>query len=360
MKRTLRRLHRYLGLTMLALWLVQAGTGVLMTFHWEIGDARVAGREAPTGWPALEQRMDRLAAEHPGSEVRSVYPTAGSPNRFDFFVDDASGATDVIRTNGAGEVLASWPSGRDYARAPWIETAVTLHQSLFAGHTGRLLLGASGLVLLSNLLVGLRLAWPAPGEWRRALRPPTRGTATARLYGWHRAVGLWLALPALMVVSAGILLAFDDAVEELLSAAPPEPSFAVRAGPAPLGPARAVALALGRFPGATFSGLTMPSATQPWYRVRVRQPGELRRVYGTTTVYVDPADGAIDVVNDARAAPWRRRFLDACYPVHTGEAAGAAGRAAVLATALGVITSIVLGGCLWVRRRRPSAAPGGT
>jgi uncharacterized iron-regulated membrane protein len=360
MRNALRRLHRYLGLAMLALWIVQAGTGLLMAYHWELGDALIAGRHAAPDWQAIERHLDEIAARQPGGRVRSIYPTAGAPDRFDFFVDDPSGTTEVVRTNGAGEVLASWPSEHDYARAPWIETAVVLHQSLFAGHAGRLLIGVSGLLLLTNLFLGLRLAWPAAREWRRALRPPMRGPAAARLFGWHRAVGLWLSLPAIVVVCAGILMAFDDAVADLLQSDPPEPSLAVSTGPGLIGPARAVALALGRYPGATFSSLSLPSPGEPWYRVRVRQKGELRRVFGRTTVYVATVDGSIEVTNDALHAPWARRFVDACYPVHTGEAAGAVGRALVFATAFSVLVSALLGATLWWRRRRPTAAARGT
>lgn len=355
MRSTLRRLHRYLGLALLALWLVQAGTGALMVYHWELGDARIAGGHAPTDWPALERRVAQEDAARPGEHVLSVYATAGSRDRYDLYLSRPDGGGRTVRTNGAGDVLASWTSGGARATRPWIEAAVELHQTLFAGHAGRLLMGASGLFLLTNLAMGLGLAWPVAGGWGRALRPPTRGPALARLYGWHRALGLWLALPALVIVCAGILLAFDEAVEGLFGAAPPQPTMAAAApspGPArPVGLAQAVTTALARFPGAAFAGLSMPADGQPWYRIRILQPGELRRVFGTTTVYVAVADGALEVTNDARHASLARRFIDACWPVHTGEAVGPAGRVLALATALCLLASTVLGGLLWWRRR---------
>jgi uncharacterized iron-regulated membrane protein len=36
MKRALRLVHKYLSLTLAALWLLQAVTGVLLVFHWEL------------------------------------------------------------------------------------------------------------------------------------------------------------------------------------------------------------------------------------------------------------------------------------------------------------------------------------
>jgi len=353
MRPLFRRLHRYLGLTLLAVWLIQAATGALMVFHWELGDATASGPAAPADWPAIERRIDALAAERPGSRVTSVYPTGGRDGRFDLFVEDALGAEAVVLTDGAGTEIGRWRSAGGLAGTRWLESAVTLHQTLFAGHRGRLVLGASGLLLLTNLLLGLRLAWPARGDWRRALAFVRRGSATTRVHAWHRTLGLWLAAPLLVIAGAGVLLAFDDAVEDLLVGPPPAPSLIAMRGPPAVGPAHAVQVALARFPGATFSGLTMPSDERPWYRVRLRQPGEIRRVFGTTTVLVGLGNGATEVANDPRHASWQRRFVAACFPVHTGEAAGLAGRLLALATALGLLTAIVLGGTLWWRRRRP-------
>lgn len=367
----LRTVHRYVGLALLALWFIQAATGALMVFHWEIGDALIAGARVPTDWPALERRVAAIEAGATGEHVRYVYATAGAPDRYDLTVEDAAGQFRVVRTDGAGTVLGTWPSGHDYARAPLIDAAVVLHQSLFAGHAGRLLLGASALVLLGNLLVGVRLAWPRPGTWGRALRPPRSGPPVAQLYGWHRAVGLWLALPALVIVGTGVLQAFDDAVAAFLRLDTPAPSFAPAPGGAPptgdgspaapavggskpIGLARAVSAALARVPGSAFAGLAMPGEAQPWYRIRVRQGAEWRRAYGTTIVDVSSADARAELTSDALTAPFAQRFVSATWPVHTGEAAGLAGRLLALATALALVAGILLGGLLWWRRRRPA------
>lgn len=347
----LKAVHRYAGLTMLTLWLVQAGTGVLMVFHWEIGDARLAGAHRPADWPAIGATVARLERERAGSRVHAIYPSGGAPDRFDLFVDDAHDATDVVRVDGAGEVLGEWPSEHDYARAPWIETAVILHQSLFAGHRGRWLLGFSGLLLVTNLALGLKLAWGARGQWFSSLARWHRLTGKARVYVAHRAAGVLLVVPALLFVSAGAMQSFDDALEELLDAAPPAPSGVRLAGAGRISPERAISVALARFHGASFAGLAMPSDGHPWYRVRVRQPGELRRVFGTTVAYVAVDDARVLAVNDARQAPLRQRLLDGSWAVHTGEAFGLAGRLLALASAVLLLTTMFLGVTLWWRNR---------
>ena len=354
MKLQLRTLHRWIGLSLLCVWLVQAATGVLMVFHWELDDALLAAPSQPVSFDAIGQRVAALAKERRHSHVLTVYPTGGAPDRFDIFVENADGRSDVVRVDGAGRNVVTRPSNYDYAHAGLINAAVILHQSFFAGDTGRRLLGASGLFLLISLVFGVRLAWPGRGRWRSVLVPRGVRPGPGRWYAWHRAVGLWLAIPAAVFLTAGVLLAFDDPLEELLGAAPARPTLvAAPADAVPIGPAQAIATAIARFPGSSFSGLRMPSTEAAWYRVRVKQPGERRRVFGTTAVYVAAAGGAVLAVEDAHAVSWRRIFLDVAYPIHTGEYVGWPGRWVALASGCLLLTSMTLGSLLWWRRRRP-------
>lgn len=340
---------------MLSLWIVQAATGVLMVYHWELDDALIVAPRAPVDFPALGRRIESLATERPTAHVNSVYPTGGAPDRFDIYVEGPDEREDAVRVDGLGRDVITRPSNYDYSRAGLINAAVLLHQSLFAGDGGRRFLGMSGLVLLASLLVGLYLAWPVRGRWWSALVPRRLPPGPGRWYAWHRAVGLWLALPACIFLTAGVLLAFDDPIEEFLGAAPtPPPVTAAAAGTPAVGPAAAITTALARFPGSTFSGLRMPHADAPFYRVRVKQPGEHRRVFGTTAVYVAQAGGTVIGVEDAQTASWRRAFLDVAYPIHTGEYVGPAGRVAALASGSLLLGSMVLGSLLWWRRRRPA------
>src|SRR3546814_15927261 len=62
MHKRLRSIHRWASLTMMAFWLVQALTGMLLVFSWELADATVS-------------------APHVCSEERSVGTECGSPCR---------------------------------------------------------------------------------------------------------------------------------------------------------------------------------------------------------------------------------------------------------------------------------------
>lgn len=390
MRATLRRVHRILSLTLASIWLVQALTGLIMVFHWEWDDALVPGAHRPLDAVMLGAATQRVQRDHPASKVVALYATAGFADRFDIYLEDAAGRTDIVRVNGAGHALTERPLDHDYVRAGFIQAAIVLHQTLFAGDTGKYLLGCSALLLLTTMTLGVKLAWPRRGEWRRALLPgrvgaraasPTAASTASRtlpqaaevmaphsarrtasraasLFAWHRACGLWLVAPALVLVTAGMLLAFEDPLENWLGTGSPPPLLEqVTAGAAHslatarLDPGATLATALARFPGASLSSLRMPAEHEPWYRVRLLQPGEPERVYGHTAVYVSADDGRVLAVEDAHSARVAERFMNLLYPVHTGEVLGLPGRLLVLALGGWLLSMLVLGVWLWSARR---------
>lgn len=336
--------HRWIGIVAALLWLLQAVTGVFAVFHWEIEDAMTAGAHRPTDWKAIESRLRHFAPY-------SMWSTAGAPDRYDVNVPGRA-----LRIDGAGNVLRVRRDGE----SGFADTIVVLHQSLLAGDRGRWVIGASGLFLASNLILGIIAAWPRRGQWKRAVRPLTAGSRVATLYSWHRAAGLWLAIPGLCIVTAGVLLAFDDVTESLLHPGPDDPPPIPASAPR-IGFAQAVGAALSRYPGAALSGVGFPSSGNATWKVTLRQRGELQRAYGRTRVFVSAVDGHVVADFDALTAPSTRRFLDLVFPFHTGEMGGLAGRLAVMTIGLWLITMIVLGIALW-RARRPatssSATPG--
>lgn len=348
MKPALRRLHRWIALTLGALWLSQALTGLLMVFRWELDDAPLGTAVVPFDATALGERI--AAIEAAGGRLTSLWATGGVDGRFDLYVDDATDHSIVVRVDGAGRVLRTRDSG-----AGVIPTAADLHQTLFAGDRGKAIVGVSGLLLLSSIVLGLVLAWPTrAGQWRVVLWPRNARAGAARRYAWHRAAGLWFAVPALVLFGAGVLLTFESTLERWLVGAetPAELVHVAAPSSAPVAPARAFETALAQFQGASLSGVAFPTAEAPWYRIRVRQPAEWRRAYGTSVVYVAATDGRVLRREDALQARPTTAFLANLYPVHTGEVLGLGGRLLAFAVGGWLLAMLVLGFGLWLARRR--------
>lgn len=349
-------LHRWVSLTLMAFWLFQALTGVLIVFHWEMDDALLTGESRPVDLDAIERRLDLLAPEGSSRSVDSVWTSGGQGNRFDVFLDAPQGSS-VVRIDGAGKVLRDRSDDELLANGGWKDTLVGLHHNLLGGDLGSWIVGISGVLLLNNLVLGAWVAWPRRGRWRQSLKAPTASApAAAKTYGWHRMLGLWVVVPAMLTVATGIMLVFSGVTESIVD---PEPVAVAAESPGQQADFRsdirfatAVRSALGVFPTAQISGVSFPSEDEANYRIRLLQPDEIRRVYGTTTVFVSGADGRVIASFDALEDGPGRSFVDGLFPFHTGEMGGLLGRIAVVGIGLWLITMIVLGFLLWQRRRR--------
>ncbi|MGS1016932.1 PepSY-associated TM helix domain-containing protein [Allosphingosinicella humi] len=350
MGKRLRALHRWLSIAMLGFWFVQAVTGVMLVFSWELDDATISARHVPTDIAAIERRIASLKAANPGAEVPAFRATAGAPDRYDIDLLKTPGEPlTVVRVDGAGEVLRTRSGDALMKRGSIFDLAFSVHETLLSGDRGSWLVGISGLLLLSNLLLGLKLAWPKGGRWRRALRPAATPSPVARVHGWHRAIGLWGVFPAIVSVACGTALIFVAGLGALLGVEERAPVASAWAGE-PIPMSAAVARAASLFPGASLARVQFPTPDEPYYFVALRQAGEAARVYGSTSVAVAADGKVIDVVDPFRMSA-AERALDLLYPIHTGEIGGAAGRLLILFIGLWLATMIILGSVLWIRRR---------
>lgn len=346
MKRRLLAAHRWVGLVTALFWAVQAVTGLVLVFHAEIDNALTPGASAPLDPSKLGSALTRLSVEA-GTPVISITAADRGGKRYDVFtVDDEHR---YVRVTGVGEVVAV-EDGLGAAR--FFDALKMFHESLWAGDAGLFIVGLSGFLLLSNLLLGLRLAWPAAGRLRQVLWPSGGQTPAATAFLRHRAVGLALVAPALVLVFAGFgMIVVDPFAQQLgVSRSAPEPPRL--AAPVTLRFEQAVGLAVARYPGARVSVVNLPSAERPWFRLRLRQPGELQRFYGGTELYVDARTGRVLADYDAHRAPAARKAVDALFPLHTMESLGRVGQALAVAVGLWLLITIALGLGLWRARHR--------
>jgi uncharacterized iron-regulated membrane protein len=347
-----KKIHRTLGLFVAVFWLVQALTGVLLTFRQELDNATLPGRGSPVATAALGQRIESI--QHTGGHVTSLWVADFAADQFDLrYV--VAGTERLMRVDGVGRVLRDGLENAPFVNGGFFRTLTLIHTSLLAGDTGEWLIALSGVLLISNIILGLKLAWPRAGTWRRALTVRSSSNKAARLYAFHRTVGLWVAVPLLMVFVAGVALRFDDDIESALGVALAPPTSA----PAGSGitATQALDIALARFPGSTLTALSMPTSDGAWYRIRVHAPGEVPRMYGTTTMFVSAANGEVLREYPARQASFARSLYDTLYPLHTGELGGLAGRSLLLVLGVALLVMGVYGIRLWLARRKPRQTP---
>lgn len=352
MKAFIRSTHKWASLALALLWMVQALSGVLLVFGREIEEWSVPGPVRAFEAQGFGRGLTALEAKRPGQKVRYVMVQGGAPDRFDVLLSTDGDGLDYVRTDGVGTPLQSRPYDYAFPDPGLFLTLLALHQTLFSGGTGLTLVGISGLLLLTNITLGLVLAWPARGRWRQTLMVPKGKNTVLTLHGLHRTLGLYLALPALIIVLAGVLIALGDPIKEAAGGYVEAPQPSELSGLAnTVRPGDAIATAIGQFPGSKLAILEMPDEEDRYYKIRLLQPGEARRIFGTTVVFVDAGDGEVLKTHDALRAPPSIAFFDALYPIHTGEFIGLAGRLISFLTGLWLATMIGLGVALWLARR---------
>lgn len=359
MKTKLRTVHRWISLSVAALWLLQALSGAYLVFHRSIDDMTLGATGRTLDPAAVTQAIASIERQPPGGQVIQYFPSGGVEGQVDLLIDRPDGRRQVVRIDGAsGETLR-----RSAWEAPLSQVALSrqvllLHKQLMAGRVGNWFIGLSGILLASNLMIALGLAWPARGRWRTTLVPQRSKSSVMTTLAWHRAVGLWLAPTGLIVAVSGALIVWSPQLERASGATLAPPAMCAALAPAAnrVAPWEAEASARNIYPDGIVAVVTLPGK-RSCYAVRLKRPGEWRRVYGTTIVYVDAASGLAVKSRDALTAPIPVRLVAGLYPLHAGEWGGIFTRVLTVAVAVWLCTTMILGVTLWLRRRRAKTSP---
>lgn len=367
-RRVLRKLHRWLGLSLGLLLAVLALSGSALVFYTEI-DALLHPEVLPApslpplawdshAWDVLQTSALRHRPEPNGEWAFEVTGQGGPvPARY-YPPSDMSGhameremlwfsadGSEMLRSATWGEYLMSW--------------LYELHMHLLAGETGRQVVGWAGFASLLLLLGGLALWWPR-GSWRKALAFKRRAAPIRRLRDLHKLAGLSSVFLLILLVLSGALLALPDIKDALFRSAIATPAAppTVRSGAAmgqslPLG--QALARAREALPDARLAFVNLPVGGDAPIRVRVQVPGDPHRRFPSSYVYIDQYSGELLAVHDLRQGNAANVLNSWIRPLHDGSIAGTMGR--VLALLLGFVPPFLfVSGLLYWRTRRRSLA----
>jgi uncharacterized iron-regulated membrane protein len=354
MKAAFRICHKYLALCLGALWLLQALSGMLLVFHRELDDRSLGASGRAVNFAVVDEALARIVQRTPGARIVEYFISGGVDGQVDVLIEREGAAREVIRIDGAtGTVLRTraWEEPRSQLGVfRWV---LLVHKQLLAGKVGEWLIGISGVFLIVSIALGLKLAWPQAGQWRAALLPRRVRAPVAKTFAWHRAMGLWLAPFALVVALTGTLMTWTQELPSASDASlAPSMSHAVPARDGRMiSSASAVAIAQSLYPEAAVAIVSMPGAKRQWYSVRLRQPGELRRIYGTTMVRIDADTGEPLATVDALKMSISDQIFVALYPIHSGEWGGVATRLLALIVGLWLVGTMTFGLLLWIARR---------
>lgn len=346
---TLLKLHRWVGLAVALLLLVQGLTGTLLVFREEIDGLihpELALAPAPSRVP-MQQLVDTVRAAAPQATLErvrfdagdgaAVFVMRGGDERpYLVAIDPWRGR--IVRQGG----YASWPT----------EFLFRIHDELLSGRTGEIIVSIEGIALAFLVIAGFVIWWPGRRRLKSGFRVITGQGADRALRTTHRALGASIAVVLLMSGVTGALLIHRAALQPWLPMVP-RPKFSVAAqvgvplqsidtlhararlehGPLPLRELR--------FSGAEGQVIAFYFQDESSLRANATRQYFYNAYDGTELGRYEPAE--LPALNTA---------YDWLFTIHTGRAARLPGRALVLAGGLSLVFFVSSGAWLWLSARR--------
>jgi uncharacterized iron-regulated membrane protein len=362
----LKRLHRWLGLSVGLLVALLGLTGSLLVFHREL-DHFVLNRDlwriedaAPASSLSLAELAARVQAQRPDGRGHGADRPAFAGSRPLGYWEE-TGADGAVRYMTAaldpatGRIQGSFAWGElPPTRSNFTSVVYRLHYELFAGPRGTTVVGFVGLACLVLTGIGLYLWWPTRGRWRQRLTLKRGAPPVRRHSDLHNVAGATSGVVLAVLALSGAYMCFPDQFRSAIAtigAVTDEPALPALAAPRPGAAAKAEAAARRLVPAGRYDSFGLGAPGRP-IRLAFREAGDPRHQLGSTRVEADPASGEVlrlrrpgdDTVADL-VLRWQ-------FPLHSGEALGLAGRVLVFVAGLAPTLLLWTGVRLWLARRR--------
>ncbi len=363
--RAIRRwstVHTWSSLICTVFLLMLCLTGLPLIFRDEIdaltGDKAVAAA-LPENTP--DTALDRVAAaalqRHPGEFVRSLYYDEDAPHIVEVglvpSIDALPSTIHVVSVDArTAQVLDEPKPDRGF-----MYVMIQLHEELFLGLPGTLLLGLMGLLFVLAIVSGVVLYAP----FTRRLDYGTvrwRGSSRVRWLDLHNLAGIVTLLWLLVVGATGVMNTLSRPLFGLWTMQNLPPLLAPYAGqprPTHYQPVQAaVDEARAALPAMEVTSVIYPTTQfgSPRHYViwtKGRTPVTSRLL---TPVLVDVQNGRLVM---AKGLPWYLRLLELSRPLHFGDYGGLALKVVWAVLDLLSILVLISGLWLWAKRRRGSA-----
>lgn len=359
MRRLIHVLHRWTGLVLGPLLVLQALTGLGWTFQEPLTALFHPQARVISGPPAS---FDRILAA-----IAAQYPD-GQLDRVQFPHDKSLALTARVKRQNATHILLVHPSTTQIlASGPlWRfpeQLAERLHGSLLMGRTGHLILRIEGIALALLAGSGLFLWWPGLARAGRALTIHLRAPWPRPLREVHRVVGALAAALLIVVGITGTLIASEPMVRALVaSVAPIGPEVDLDLPPIAAGAPLISAHEALEILQARFTGESLVKAraegTEGRVIIAAFLDGDNDRPMAYDMAALDRANGALTVLTTARGQPRGDEIIAWLAPVHSGAVLGPLRWLFALGVTLALIAIALTGLALWVTRQRDAIRAG--
>jgi uncharacterized iron-regulated membrane protein len=349
--------HRWIGLVAGLTLLAQGLTGLGLVFREDINAVlqphafTVARYE---GAYDLDRALAIAKARHPDLKLARVDIPAHRDRPI--IVRFGSDPEVLVSIDPAtGDVLAD--GSRMAFPAQWLYEA---HVHFLSGEGGKWVIAFNATALILMSLSGPIAWWPGRSRLKKALAPPaTKGPFFRVVANLHRFAGIYLCLLLFTVGCTGLTLVFfEDLQKQVATVLPTKAAPKLPKGPAPAAftPLNTlVATARAEAPGRPLKSLRFSGKDRRFMSAVFRsETGHALRI---DQVWIDRAGGAVLGKLKADDSPPGTRLLSWVLPLHAGDIYGPFGKAVGLVSAIALISFLLSGIWLYVRRLMPQRRP---
>lgn len=314
--RFFRTLHAWGGAVLALLLLVVSVSGVILVWKDELVKMALVDVDADvdTTPQALAALATSVQVQFDANDIYLIqFPTEDFPLVKVTLADERYAYIDAN-----GKIVAQW-----VLNERWEEWVYDLHHRLLLGNTGLTIVGFAAMTMILLLIAGVIAFWPLRRGWRHGFWPKT--TARASLQAAHRNIGIVEALPFLLTLITGAILAFPEPSTTLLLEPFRGEDYSLDfsenldnitgTGTGDWLPAMERALAT--FPGSRIRTAQVPNDYSPYRIMGLQQPGTLNPT-GASKVYIEATEGYMDIRIDDQAQLLSERLYNLAYPLHTG------------------------------------------
>jgi len=350
-------LHSWLGFKLFLLMTVISLTGTLAVFAHEIDwlitpDLRVTPQEERASLDELHAALNRVTPE---VKVHSIgFP--GQPWRAgDAYGRDSEGKLRHVYFDPyTAEVqgVHSWITVQRVLR--------DFHQTLFLPTIGRYVVCAFGIVLLGSVVTGLIVY---KKFWRHFFRLRTHRGIRVLMGDLHKLLGVWGLWFLIVMAVTGIWYMIEQGmIDSGHNPDPPRPTLSeerraeLGAAPEPMALETLAEIAREEVPGLTIRRIYLPDHSGQPVAIWGQTDAWLVRDRANA-IYLDPFNGEVLTVYDARSQPAFTRWVHTADPVHFGDFAGLISKTIWFLFGAVMTASSITGAWLYLRRinrARPS------
>jgi uncharacterized iron-regulated membrane protein len=344
LRRTIFTIHKYLGFTVGAYFIVICATGAaLVLLENQIPDFRdfpIRHVQAHARTSSLDAILASAKQIEPDLRVTHILQSCAAGCTDDVSFSEPDGdrldvLVDPYTTRIVATVLRSESAiGRLYE----------FHANLFGGDEGSLINSSIGIVALLLVLTGAYM-WPGWSRPARGFSIKWRGGQWRVNFDIHKMIGI-------VGVSFFVLIVFSGIAGVFISEPPVTESSTTTAGERhPLSLDALVDDADKALPGAV-TMIYPPATAYSTVVVRKVVPGD-PDPYGWSYVSVDRFTGKVVAMNDEAAWPFAWRAYTWLYPLHIGSAGGYPLRFVYVLVACAPVALYLTAFLMWLRRVEP-------